>query len=149
MQFTNTITIDQPPAAVFAFLARFENLPRWNYAIGETRRVSLGPVGVGARYMQSRTLPTRSEETFEVTAYEPDRALAVRGTFGPLPGNVAYLLEPVGNATRLTNTMDLEPSGRLGVFAPLATSRVKAAVAANLGTLKRLLESAATSDSVL
>jgi hypothetical protein len=47
----------------------------------------------------------------------------------------------------LTNTMDLEPSGPLGVIAPLATSRIKAAVAANLGTLKRLLESPATRET--
>jgi uncharacterized protein YndB with AHSA1/START domain len=141
MQFTNTITIDRPPAAVFAFLARFENLPRWNYAIGETRQVSPGPVGVGSRYVQTRTLPTRSEETFEVTAYEPDRTLAVRGTFGPFPGEVTYLLEPAGWGTTLINTMDLAPTGLMGVLAPLATSRVKAAVAANLGRLKQILES--------
>jgi uncharacterized protein YndB with AHSA1/START domain len=141
MRFTNTITIDRPAAEVFAFLARFENLPRWNHAIGETWQVSPEPVSVGARYVQTRTLPARSEETFEVTAYEPDRALAIRGTFGPFLGNVAYLLEPAGGTTRLTNTMDLEPSGLVGVVAPLATSRIKAAVVANLGTLKRLLES--------
>ncbi len=60
MRFTNTITIDRPPAEVFAFLAQFENVPRWNYAISETRKISRGPVGVGSRYVQARTLPTRS-----------------------------------------------------------------------------------------
>lgn len=86
MRFTNTITIDRPPAEVFAFLARFENVPLWNEAIRETRKISPGPVGVGSRYVQTRSLPTRREETFEVTEYEPDRSLAIRGTFGPFPG---------------------------------------------------------------
>jgi uncharacterized protein YndB with AHSA1/START domain len=140
MRFTNTVTIYRPPAEVFAYLARFENVPRWNDAIGETRKLSSGPVGVGSRYVQTRTLPRRSTETFEVTEYEPDRKLSVRGKFGPFPGRLTYVLEPMGTGTKLTNAVDLEPSGLLSVVAPLATSRVKTAVAANLGTLKQILE---------
>jgi hypothetical protein len=97
-------------------------------------------VGVGSRYAQTRTRPTHREEAFEVTEHQPDRSLAIRGTFGPFPGQVTYLLEPDDAGTRLTNTMDLTPSGLLGMVAPLATSRVKAAVAENLGKLKQILE---------
>jgi uncharacterized protein YndB with AHSA1/START domain len=118
MQFTNMITIDRPIAEVFAFLARFENVPRWNAAISETQRISIGPMKVGVRYAQTRTRPTRSEEQFEVTAYEPDRKLAIRGTFGPFSGCFIYELEPMGNLTRLVNTVDLEPSGQVSIIAP-------------------------------
>ncbi|WP_442799833.1 SRPBCC family protein [Nocardia sp. NBC_01730] len=45
--FENTLTVDRPIADVFAYLAHFENVPRWNYAITETRRTSAGPVGGG------------------------------------------------------------------------------------------------------
>jgi uncharacterized protein YndB with AHSA1/START domain len=140
MRFTNTITIARSAAEVFAFLAQFENVPRWNDAIVETRKVSSDPVGVGSRYVQTRRLPTRNTETFEVTEYEPDRKLSIRGTFGPFPGRATYALEPVGNATRLTNAVNLDPSGLLSVVAPVATFRVKAAVVANLGNLKQILE---------
>jgi uncharacterized protein YndB with AHSA1/START domain len=141
MQFSNTITIDRPIGEVFAFLAHFENLPRWNDAISETRKTSLGPVDVGARYEQTRTSPMQSVETFEVTAYEPDRKLAISGTFGPFPGRFTYDLQPMGNATRLVNTVDLEPSGPVSMVASLMTSRIKAAVAVNLDQLKQHLES--------
>jgi hypothetical protein len=88
--FQNTLTIQRPVGDVFAFLADFDNIPIWNYAILETRKTSPGPVGVG---------------------------------------------------TQLTNLVDLEPaSGAARLLAPLATSRVKAAVAANLNTLKKTLE---------
>jgi uncharacterized membrane protein len=140
MQFTNMITIDRPIAEVFAFLAKLENVPRWNDAISETRRISMGPMNVGARYTQTRMLPTRSEEQFEVTAYEPDWELAIRGTFGPFSGHFIYELEAVGDLTRLINTVDLEPSGPVNIIAPLMTSRIKAAVAMNLNKLKRILE---------
>jgi Polyketide cyclase / dehydrase and lipid transport len=45
--FENTVTIGRPIKEVLAFLSDFENVPKWNYAIVETRKVSEGPVGVG------------------------------------------------------------------------------------------------------
>jgi uncharacterized protein YndB with AHSA1/START domain len=141
MRFTNTITIDRAPAEVFAFLARFENLPRWNYAIGETRMTSPGPVGVGTHYLQTRSLPTQSEDTFEVIEYEPDRKLSIQGVFGQFHGRLTYELEPMNNATRLSNFADLEPPGLLRLIAPLATSQIKGAVAMNLRKLKQIVES--------
>src|SRR5262249_59387411 len=83
MQFTNTITIARRPAEVFAYLAHFENVPRWNYAISDTRKTSSGPVGVGSHYRQTRPLPTPSEETVEVTQLEPDRRLSIRAARWP------------------------------------------------------------------
>jgi hypothetical protein len=142
MKFTNTITINRRPAEVFLFLARFENVPLWNYAISETQKITGGPVGVGSRYRQTRTRATPSSETFEVTEFVPDRRLAIDGAFGPFRGEVSYLLTPTGNGTALTNTMNLQPSGPLRFVAPLAASRVKSAVAANLEILKQILEAA-------
>jgi hypothetical protein len=69
MKFANTIPINRRPAEVLAFLTHFANVPLWNYAISETRKIAGGPVGVGSRDRQTRTLPTRSEETFEVTEF--------------------------------------------------------------------------------
>jgi len=46
----------------------------------------------------------------------------------------------VAGGTRLTNAVELRPSGLLSVVAPLATSRVKRAVAADLDTLRQILE---------
>jgi uncharacterized protein YndB with AHSA1/START domain len=140
MKLTNTITIDRQPADVFGFLAHLENLPLWNYAISDTRKISDGVVGVGARYRQTRTLPGRSEETFEVTEFERDRRLSIRGTLGPFHSEVTYLLAPAQSSTVLTNTMKLRPSGPLRLVGPLAAPRINSAVAANLGVLKQILE---------
>jgi hypothetical protein len=54
---------------------------------------------------------------------------------------ISYLLAPVGDGTQLINVVDLESaSGAVRLLASLAASRVKAAVAANLNTLKQMLE---------
>ena len=140
MKFDNVVTIDRPPAEVFTYLAQFENIPRWNYAISETRKLTSGQVDVGTRYRQVRTLPSRSEEEFEVVEFEPHRRLAVDGDLALLHGRVTYVLDDSSGATTLTNSMDLRASGPANLVAKLATRNVKTAVAANLGVLKALLE---------
>jgi hypothetical protein len=140
MQFSNTIAIERRRDEVFAYLTDFENLPAWNYAISRTSRLGTGPVGVGARYTQTRTIPRPAEEAFEVTVFTPPYHLAIQGVLGPFEAESAYELEDADGSTVLTNSMTLEASGVMRVAAPLAGSRVQKAVAANLQTLKELLE---------
>jgi carbon monoxide dehydrogenase subunit G len=139
--FENTVTIRRAVQDVFAFLADFENISTWNYAIVETNKTSPGPVGVGTSYRQLRSIPSRSEEGFQVTAFEPTSRVEVHGDIGPFTATISYLLRPTEDGTRLTNVVDLQSaSGVVRLAAPLAASRVKTAVAANLDTLKQLLE---------
>ena len=142
MEFENAVTIRRPAEDVFAFLADFENVPRWNHAIESTTKTSPGPVGVGSTYRQVRSEPKRSEEGFEVTAFEPTRRLAIDGEIGPFHARVEYLLEPIEEATRLTNGVELQPSSAVSkLLARCAVSKIKTAVADNLDDLKALLES--------
>ncbi len=140
-KFENTVTIQRPAEEVFAFLADFENIPMWNYAIEETSKASAGPVGVGTRYRQTRSVPGRSVEDFEVTVFEPARRLAIQGQIGPFRARIGYVLEAAAGATRLVNKVELDPSpAALRLLAPLATPKIKAAVAQNLCKLKLVLE---------
>ena len=129
--------ISRPTAEVFAFLSDFENLPLWNYAIRDTRRTDSGSLGVGARYTQVRTIPRHSSEAFEVTAFQPDRLIALRGTLGPFGAESSYRLEDVDGSTLLTNSMRLEATGVRRLAAGLAGPQMRAA---NLDALKQLLE---------
>jgi uncharacterized protein YndB with AHSA1/START domain len=138
--FENTVMINRPTPEVFAFLADLENIPRWNYAIVETHKVSQGPVGVGTIYRQVRSVPRRSEERFEVTAYDPPRRLEIRGRLGPFPSRLSYALDAIPEGTRVTNAVELELRGPGRLLGPVAVPRVRDAVAANLQKLKELLE---------
>jgi hypothetical protein len=139
--FENTTTISRPVDEVFGYLAAAENVRRWNYAIEQTKKVTPGPVGVGTVYQQTRTIPSRSQEEFEVVVFQPPVELALDGTFGPFRARTSYLLEPLADGTRLTNRWVLTPtSAPLRLLGPVAIPRVKAAVAQNLHTLKQILE---------
>lgn len=139
-RFVNTVEVERPVEEVFAYLADFENVPEWNYAIVETTKLSEGPVGVGTTYRQVRSVPRRSEESFTVTIFEPDRRLVIEGTLGPFDAALEYLLEPTAAGTRLTNEVELRPRGILRMVGRLAGPRVMEAVGKNLGELKRRLE---------
>jgi carbon monoxide dehydrogenase subunit G len=144
MEFSNTITIERSRHDVFEFLSDLENIPKWNFAIVETRKTSDGPVRVGTTYRQVRSLPSRSEETLQVTELEPDRRFSVHGGLGPFEGTLSYEFEEIGGSTRLTNGADLEAQGIKRLAAPIVSGRVRDAVASNLETLKRLLEGKGT-----
>ena len=138
--FENTVVIERPIEEVFGFLSDFENIPKWNYAIVETHKVSQGPVGVGTIYQQVRSVPSRSEERFEVTAYNPPRQLEIRGQLGPFRSRLSYALDAVPEGTRVTNSVELELRGPSRLLGRVAVPRVRDAVAANLRKLKELLE---------
>ena len=145
-EFSNVVTIDCTPEEVFAFLSQFENLPRWNYAITQTRRLGAGPLAVGVRYAQTRSLPTPGEETFEVTELEPGRRIAIRGMLGPFRSQSVYELRSERGSTVLTNSMTLEPTGVRSWMAQLAAPRIRSAVADNLRVLKEILEAGGSQD---
>ena len=138
--FENTVMIRRPIEEVFGFLSQFENVPKWNYAIVETRKVSEGPVGVRTIYHQVRSVPTRSEERFEVTVYDPPRHLEIQGQLGPFPSRLSYALDALPEGTRVTNTVELELRGPGRLLGRVAVPRVRDAVGANLQKLKELLE---------
>lgn len=140
MRFSNTIEIRRPPEVVFEYLATPENIPSWNYAIAASRRSPSGPIRVGSRILQHRTVPRPADEQLEVSELAPSRRLVLVGDLGPLRGTIAYALEPTPDGTRLTNAAELEARGALRLAAPLATGRVRAAVAENLVKLKGILE---------
>jgi hypothetical protein len=140
ISFENRVDIRRRVGDVFAFLAEFENVPTWNYAISETTKTSEGPVGVGSTYRQVRQVPRRSEEAFEVTTFQPPRELAIAGVLGSFASRLSYRLESIEEGTRLVNRVELEPRGVLRLLGNAAASRIKEAVATNLVELKRILE---------
>ena len=140
IRFANTIDIDRPPAHVFAYLADLEHTPEWNWAITSSQKVTPGPIAVGTRYRQTRSVPRPGVEKLEITGLEPPRRIDVDGKIGPFDARLSYELASSGSGTRLTNTAELDPPLPLGPVGNVVGGRIKASVAENLGVLKTLLE---------
>jgi hypothetical protein len=106
-------------------------------------RTGLPGPGRGGRHLPPDPHhPRRSQESLQITVFQPPTRLATQGQLGPYRATASYLLEPVQGGTQLANDVELEPiSALLRPIGPLAVPKVKTAVARNLGTLKELLES--------
>jgi uncharacterized protein YndB with AHSA1/START domain len=73
------VTIRRPPNEVFAFLVDPANIPKWNYAIDSARQVSAGPLGVGTRIQQTRSVPRPTTEELVITELVPERRMVLEG----------------------------------------------------------------------
>ena len=140
ISFQNEVEIGRQIDEVFGYVADLENVPEWNYAIDETRKVTPGPVGEGTRYRQVRSVPRPGEEALEIVDYVPPSDLVVEGDLGPFRARLGYRFESSGTGTLLTNEVELTPNGPTGFLARVASNRIAEAVAANLGQLKTRLE---------
>lgn len=97
-----TITINQPPAAVFPVVADGRRATLWRPAVLDVALVS--GAGAGAIYRQGVRGPggRRVPADYEITAFEPDRRLAFRTIAGPVRPTGELELEGIGGATVLT-----------------------------------------------
>jgi hypothetical protein len=137
IHFEQTIDINRRAEDVFAYLADFTNIPRWNYYVNQVSQLTPGPVAVGTVYDQTRRT---DRQRFEVTVYQAPTLLAASTLRGERPAfHRHFELETIGERTRLHDRWDLD-LGHLSTLQRLAAPWVRSAVGENLAVLKRLLE---------
>lgn len=136
-----TVVIDRPAGEVFDFIADGSNNPRWRQGVTDITRVS--GEGVGAVYKQTMTGPGGRPIAgdYRVTEFDRPNRLAFVVIAGPARPTGTFQLQPEGTGTRLTFTLDLQPSGLMKLAAPMIARQVRKEVDA-VNELKRVLESA-------
>ena len=78
IRFDNEIDVARPVDEVYSYLADLEHTPDWNWAIASTQKITPGPVGIGTRYRQTRSVPRPAVESIQITGLEPGRSVEVR-----------------------------------------------------------------------
>ena len=93
-------TINRPIAEVFAFVANFENHPKWEMNFQNVKLLTSTPNGVGTTYQCELKLPGQSATSnFEITEYEINKKIAFVGeAAGPATPKGSFLFESVGAA---------------------------------------------------
>jgi uncharacterized protein YndB with AHSA1/START domain len=137
-----SVVIERPIEEVFLVAGDPENDPRWAPTVTEVRKTSDGPLGLGTTYEHViRLLGRRIEISFEVTDYEPNRALEIGRFSGPFRGAVGRrTLEPVERGTRVT----FAAQGTSGLFfnllEPLVVAAIRRQFTRSVVRLKHVLE---------
>jgi uncharacterized protein YndB with AHSA1/START domain len=113
MRVHASILIQRPIAAVFAYLSRPDRLPSWVAGVAAADGPTPDRQGVGATLVVERTAPVGlARLTWEVTAYEPPRTLALRGLDDGAGVEVCWTLEGVpSGATRVWVEADVQAVG--------------------------------------
>ena len=140
-------TIDRPADEVFATIADFENDLHWCPEVAEIERTSAGELGVGSTY---RTIAgpklMRAPGTYEIVAYDPPASIAWVQRQKGVTAKGSYVVEAVGESTRLRYEMFGEVEGLasrpMEFFASLFSNRIRAP--RMLRRLKRYLEGTST-----
>jgi uncharacterized protein YndB with AHSA1/START domain len=139
------IVIDKPVDQVWSFLTDFENTPKWDIGVLETRQTSQGLPGLGTTFVNVGPFLGRSSvREFKVTEYEPKKKVTVTlisPTSLSRKLEASYIFEPAPGGTELTfiGTMDLTPLFRL--MQPILLQRARKDSQGDLNNLKHLLES--------
>jgi len=140
VQIEVSSTIKRPVGEVFAVLGDPANTPRWTSGMQTVTKTSDGPIGVGTTYHSTaKILGRRLEGDAEITAFEADRRIAVRGAV-PFPVTISYALEPVADGTRVVQTIHAEPGGFFKLAQPILPTMLKRQGQGDLDTLRDLME---------
>ena len=138
---TNRITIERPVEDVFAVLTDVENTGRWFPGDVEEHWTSPPPHGVGStRHAIVRVGGRTSENDAVVTAYDPPRLAALRGTTPGAEFEAELRFSETGDGTRVDVEVDLAARGLRRLVMPVFASWYRRNWRAGLATLARRME---------
>ena len=112
MRYAHSLEIAAPIRQVFDLVAQPEKLPLWMTGLAEMVYTSQAQGRVGATFVH-RMRRGRAEFRGKVTAYEKPHRFAFRVGNSAFSAEVEYLLEPLGDGTRLGYTLDVINRTRL------------------------------------
>lgn len=142
VRITESVTIDRPAEDVWAVVSDLDTHTTWRPALVEFRQLSDGPLEVGTRIREVLRWGKREIEIEDVvTALDPPRRFALRGGWSAADFEVEFLLEPEGDATRVTMDWPLHPKSLLmRVAAPFLKGTMSKATREELEHLKAYVE---------
>jgi carbon monoxide dehydrogenase subunit G len=136
--FSHSVELSQPPEAVFPWLLEEDKVPQWT---SDLQSYSVeGPLGEGAQVRQSLNLAGGLRVTMEIVRYDPPRGAETRFETNGVKVTSAYVLEPAGAGTRLTQTLDAKAGGLTGrMLIPVVQGRLEQKLTQDLERLRGVL----------
>lgn len=139
------ISIDSPPARVFALLTDLEQyLARWAKGPVAAKKLTDGATRSGTRFeVTARVAGMRFRPPYVVTWFEQDRRFAGQGIAGPVRFSEEYTLardREAGDSTRLGYAMRAEPRGICRLARKPIAGHLRGLLDSDLERFKTLVE---------
>jgi uncharacterized protein YndB with AHSA1/START domain len=115
-----SVVVDRTPEEVYRCVADLRNEPNWHVDIASVP-AETDPVPVVGKTSAVKFKPFmgKTEGTFTVVEAEPGARVVYRADFAGLQPRITYTVEPVGNGTRFTRSVEMRPTGLSVLMAPL------------------------------
>ncbi|WP_197432401.1 SRPBCC family protein [Pseudarthrobacter sp. GA104] len=141
VQSVESVFLARSPHEVFQFVADLRNEPKWHTDVDSV------PAGTDPIPVVGKTYPLKfkpfmgtTDGTLTAVEVQQDARLVFRGEFGGLKPTISYTVEPAGEGTRFTRSVELHPSGLKMLMTPVMAFMVPRNNKAVVGNLKRELE---------
>lgn len=144
MHFELSISINRPPADVFAFLRDKDRYPQEEGSpVLVLEQTTPGPACAGTRYREVvQMLPFyRGEILSEITRFEPNEHLEEDFRGAGMQGHLAYQFLPEKDGTKLIQSQSLHYYGLLRLCEPLIRVLLDRHLRGRLESIKAVLES--------
>jgi len=139
---TTSIQIDRQPAEVFRYVAEPEKQRQWVEGLEPAAPLTGGELKVGSRALEALLLDgQRYEVESEVLALEPGRSVEIRYTNAGLELTTRYEVQEAHGGTQVTvKSRSTFKTWKTALLGPLITRTIRNKSAADLESLKKLLE---------
>ena len=137
-----SVTIGRPVEDCFRVLTTPELTPKWSANAVEEQLTSPGPVGLGSTrraVVRAGGGRTSTNETV-VTAFEPNRRVAMRTISAPVPFEAEWVFTSLADGTRVDWTWSFEFTGVARLIGPLFSAYFKRSLQHDLARLKQQME---------
>lgn len=137
-----SIVIDRPVEAVFAYVANFVTCAEWDSTAVSSVRLDDGPLGVGSEFdVVCKVGLSKIKLRYQVTVFDAPNKIVLVGVGSLFTVEDVITISPDGDATRLTYTATFTYKFGLGKLAPAIESGLKKMGHASVGVgLKQALE---------
>jgi len=132
VKVVDSVEIAKPQEVVYTLVRDLERAPEW--------QASLDSVDVHAGTEVRRLLGLRQQATFLVLEDDPPRHLAIASEGGPAKARATFELEPAGDGTIVTFTLEIALHGPVRVAARIAKAAAEREVRTSLQRLKEVAE---------
>jgi len=136
-----TITIDRPPAVVFAFFTDHANDKSWRPHVIQIEPVSASPVGTRIHQVIEGPGGRGLGADLEITANEPLARYAFQVVAGPVRPRGEFRFAPDGDGTQVSFSLAAELGGLKKLLMSGAVQGSMDGEMAGLDTAKRIIES--------
>jgi uncharacterized protein YndB with AHSA1/START domain len=136
--FSHSVELSQSPETVFPWLLEEDKVPQWT---GDLKTYSVsGPLGQGAHAKQVLDMAGGQNLDLEITRYDPPRGAETRFETNGVKVTSAYVLEPAGSGTKLTQTLEAKAGGLTArMLIPIVQGRLEKKLTEDLERLRGVL----------